>query len=133
MARCDVLAICLQVGAVVLGYGWGAYFWDVGLPPFMFRICGILAGLVMLVGAFDWAFISSTQTSKKALFVKAAVLLYSIGVIFVEPFLRISNTEDIFRSILVLIPLVLAIGSLDNSRSWISVTGATLFVVTCTA
>ncbi len=127
-----MIAAALQTSAVVLGYFVGTAIGYPGQAPSIYTVFALFAMLLMLVGIFA-ALARQVEEAKYCTAVCMAVLLHSAGVIFGEPFFRVTMGDEIVVAALVLVPLLLSIEYLVRGRAWVSVTGVTLFVFTSSA
>lgn len=127
-----VFAAVLQASAVVIGYFCGVAIGYPGDAPSMYTVIAVIAGLLMLVGTFV-ASPRPVQEVKSNAAVCIASLLYSVGVIFGEPFYRVTSAHEIVAAAFVLVPLLFSINYLVHARAWVPVAGVTLFVFTCSA
>jgi hypothetical protein len=124
------IAVGLQAGSVGLGHLWGvAFHYPVRLPS-VYTTSALIAGLLMLSGIFASLVSVTEERARHRTAVCIASLLYSVGVVWCEPFWRVHQVNEIVVAALVLVPLLLAIGYLVRGRAWASVAGVALFVFT---
>jgi len=127
------IAAGLQVGAVLIGYFWGVAVHYPGRPPSTYTFCAQLAGLLMLGGVFASLVGYPVEKARYRTSVCVASLLYSVGIVFCEPFLHVQQFSEIVVAALVLVPLLLALGYLVRGEAWLSLAGVTLVVFTSSA
>lgn len=130
MRGARIIAAGLQIGSVVLGHNWGVMIHYPGRPPSIYTACAKSAGLLMLGGIVASMLIRPQKTVKHRTGVCAAALVYSVGVVWCEPFLHVHQLSEMVVAALVQVPLLLAIGLLVRRQAWLSVAGVTLFVFT---
>jgi ABC-type polysaccharide/polyol phosphate export permease len=95
--------------------------------------CALLAVFLMLVGAFVALVGHRVEEARYCALVCIISLMYSVGIIYSEAFLRVKTEEDAVRVVLVLVPLILSIEYLVRGSAWVSLAGVMLFVFTSSA
>ena len=129
MHNSALIAACLQVGAVGLGYWYGESF--PARSPSSYLACASLAGLIMLVALVASVLGVPVEGANYRTPICITSLLYSAGVVFCEPFFRVKSADEIAVAVVIIVPLIVAIGYLVHAQAWVAAAGVTLFVFIC--
>ncbi len=124
-----LVATVLPLGPVILGFVWGVSEFYARQPASITGNFAEVAVLFMLAGVGLSLVMKTVDGAKYRNWVGTVSLCYSVGVVFFEPFLlHRPEIDEIIVAVLVLAPLLVAIGYFVRAGAWVSVIGVTLFV-----